>query len=127
MKRKLAVWIILFAVVAVLDSAVRFALPFNLRQVLIVEVVLFFTAGVAAAFLATRSPRFVGWRYKIQWALAAALILAAVRSCLWAIGLSVYRANMVILALAILATAAAWIRGRRLRSQPLPPAGNAAA
>jgi len=55
-------WLLLFAMVGIIELAVRFALPFELRRVLVVEAVVFLGAGVVSGMLVRRSVQ-VGWRY----------------------------------------------------------------
>ncbi len=97
--------------VGIIELAVRFAIPFELRRVLVVEAVVFLGAGVVSGMLVRRSVQ-VGWRYALQWALVGAFVLAAVRAGLWAAGVPVARANQIIGLLGVLALAAVWLRRR---------------
>jgi hypothetical protein len=115
--RGLMPWLLLFAIVGVIELAVRFAIPFALRRVLVVEAVVFLGAGVVSGMLVRRSVQ-VGWRYALQWALVGAFVLAAVRAGLWAVGVPVARANQIIGLVGVLALGAVWLRRR---SQPRAP------
>ena len=110
-RRRLMPWLLLFAMVGIIELAVRFALPFERRRVLVVEAVVFLGAGVVSGMLVRRSVQ-VGWRYALQWALVGAFVLAAVRAGLWAVGVPVARANQIIGLLGVLALAAVWLRRR---------------
>ena len=110
--RRLMPWLLLFAIVGIIELVVRFAIPFETRRVLVVEAVLFLGAGVVSGILARRAVQ-VGWRYALQWALVAAFVLAAVRAGLWAVGVPVPRANQIIALLGVLALGAVWLRRRR--------------
>ena len=118
-------WLLLFAIVAIIELAVRFAIPFELRRVLVVEAVLFLGAGVVSGMLVRRSVQ-VGWRYALQWVLVGALVLAAVRAGFWAAGVPVARANQIIGLLGALALGAVWLR-RRSRLRAASASGRAAA
>ena len=109
--RKLLPWILLFATTAAIDVAVRFAMSFELRRVLLVEAVLFLMAAGIIGALARRSPQ-TGWRHVLQWVIAGGLILAALRAGLWAAGLPVARANLVIAGLGASVLILLWMRWR---------------
>jgi len=108
-------WIALVAGVAAVELFVRFVLPFNLDRVLIVETLLFIAAGCAGFAIAARLPRAVGWRRALELTLSGALLLAAIRTGLWAAGgvASVPRANLVTGVVGGVAVAVVWWRRRR--------------
>jgi hypothetical protein len=111
-------WIGLAAAITAIDLVSRFALPFNLQRVLVVEAVLFFVGALATLTLSTRPPRPSGWRRVLPRLLAGGLLLAAFRAALWAAGMPVARANLIILVLGVVMLAGAQWRTRR--TKPLP-------
>ena len=114
-------WMALFAAMAAIDLTTRFALPFNLKRVLVVEAVLFFGAALATLSLMARPPRPSGWRRVLHWFLAGAFALAALRAAIWAAGQPVVRANVAIVILAILMLVGSWVRHRRQAVGPSQP------
>jgi hypothetical protein len=115
---KWLVWTGLAAAIAAIDLATRFALPFDLQRVLLVEALLFFVGGLAVLGIGTRPPQASGWRRVLERLLAGGLVLAALRSALWAAGLPVARANLIILILGGITLGVAKWRTRR--PNPLP-------
>lgn len=104
------VWTGLVAAITAIDLAARFALPFSLQRVLVVEAVLFFLGALATLALSARPPQASGWRRVLQRILAAGLVLAALRAALWAAGLPVARANLIILVLGVvMLTGVKWL------------------
>lgn len=113
-------WIALFGAVAAVELFVRFALPFDLERVLIVETVLFLGASFASFALARRAPKAEGWRHVLQLTLAGSFILAAIRVGLWAAGQPVARANLVIAILGAMVVTLTWWSRRRTSRVPGP-------
>lgn len=101
----------LLAVVAAVELAVRFALPFDLTRVLVVEAVLFPLAGVACVALIRRRPSQSSLGRTLQLLLAAAFFLGGLRALVWVAGGSVMAANVTTVAAAVVAWA--WYRVRR--------------
>lgn len=114
-------WAMLFSAIAVVEVLVRFAAPFSLRRVLVVEAVLFLAAALAALVLIQRPSFSSGWRLRLHWTLVWAFVLGGIRAAIWAAGQPVMRANLVILLLAIVVLIGSRIRRRRRGEQP-PPA-----
>src|SRR5574341_1907394 len=122
--RTLRPWVLLFGMIAAIELTVRFLLPFDLRRVLIVEAGLFLGAGVTTWALVLRSPQSFGWRRVAQWSLAGGLILAAIRATLWASGMPVARANLVIALLGAVGLIALWFQRRAFRRPTAPTEGS---
>ena len=123
-------WIALSGVIASIELTDRFAFPFNLRRVLMVEAVLYVGASLVTVALITRLPRPTGWRRVGQWVLVAAFALAALRSGIWAAGRPVPRANLAIAVLGAITVGVAYLRRHRRAGGHRPgpsPGGNAAA
>lgn len=94
-------WLGVVLIATAIDLLVRFALPFDLSRVLRVEAALFPLTGLALFLLFRSEPRASpGWR-RVQIVVIAAFPLAGIRSGLWAAGLPVQRANLVVLAIGI--------------------------
>ena len=111
-------WAALFGTIATVEVLVRFAVPFSLRRVLVVEALLFFGAALAALRLTLRPAKPSKWRRLLQWSLVWGLALGAIRAAIWAAGQPVTRANLAALLVAIIALAASRIRRRRQSRQP---------
>lgn len=112
-------WATLFAAIALVEVLVRFAFPFSLRRVLVVEAVLFVDAALVILCFIQRPPVSSGWRRRLQWALVLAFALGSIRAAIWATGQPVMRANLAILLLAIVVLIGSGIRrGRRSRQPP---------
>ncbi len=112
--RELVSWILLLVAVSAVELVIRFVLPFRLGRVLAVEALLFLAAGVVGMVLAARSTQ-VGWRSVLQWILGVGLTLAGIRAALWALGLTVSGANLVIALGGLVILAGWWVRRRMLR------------
>jgi hypothetical protein len=108
-------WVTLIVVVAAIDLAARFALPFDLTRVLVVETVLFLGTALAMATLISRAPPRRRWLRVLLWVFAWSFALAAVRTGIWAAGQPVTRANAIVLALGVIVLVAAWVRHQRRR------------
>lgn len=109
-------WVALLAVVAAVELVARFAFPFDLERVLVVETVLFLGAAFAITRLVARAPPKKRWQRVLQWVLAWSFALAAVRTGIWAAGQPVSRANGAVLVLGVVVLVAAWVRHRRRRA-----------
>ena len=103
----------IFGVIVVAEAVVRFAMPFNLTRVLVVEALLFFAAAVVIIILIQRPPFATGWRRRLQWIVVWFFILGGIRAAIWALGQPVMRANITILLLGIVVLIANRIRRRR--------------
>jgi hypothetical protein len=95
-------WVTPFSLIAALDLFVRFALPFSLGRVLIVEAGLFLGAALVTRALIAQPPLRSGWRRVVQLSLMWAFGLAALRAAIWAAGQPVMRANLATFVAAIL-------------------------
>ena len=111
-------WATLFGVIVAAEVLVRFAIPFNLTRVLVVEALLFFAAASVIIILIQRPPFALGWRRRLQWILFWFFILGGMRAAIWALGQPVMRANMAILLLGVVALIGYLIWRRRHREQP---------
>lgn len=95
-----------------LDLLVRFGLPFDMTRVLVAEAVLFPATAFAFLLLMRRSPGREGLPRMFQIFLIGGFALAGLRSGLWAAGLPVGIANLLVLAAAILAWSGFRLRRR---------------
>lgn len=95
---------------AAVDLLARFVFGFDMAKVVPMEAIIFLASAILFALLA-RTPD-AGLRRLDLW-LAAVFALAALRSALWATGLDVVVANMVILIVGAVGGAWIWIRTRR--------------
>ena len=109
-------WMLLILVVTLADGAVRFATNFAMVWVVRAEAILFLGASLALRVLLDRRPAQVRWQLGLQRALVAAFALAGLRAALWAAGLHVARANIVVLVVGALLVALAIVRARRRRA-----------
>ena len=105
--------LVVVAAATVLDLLARVGFGFDMEYVVPAEAALFLVAAVLFAFFG-RAPDAAdpGVRRLDRW-LAALFALASLRSALWAAGLDVYVANMVILIVGAVAGGSIWIRSRR--------------
>jgi hypothetical protein len=106
-------WILLILVVGLADLAVRFATNFNMDWVVRAEAVLFLGASVALWVLHHRKPAPVRWQLRVQQILVAAFALAGLRATLWAGGLQIATANLIVLVIGALLVTWALVRARR--------------
>lgn len=106
-------WTLLILAVTLADFAVRVATRFSMAWVVPVEAILFLGTSLALWRLHDRAPAPVPWQSTVQRVLVAAFALAGLRAALWAGGLHVARANVVILTAGALLLALAVIRSRR--------------
>ena len=108
-RRPLSVAVIL----AVLDLAVRIGSGFDMGVIVPTEAVLFLGAAILLGWMSRNADASdPGTRRLDSW-LAACLALAAIRAALWATGVDVYTANLVILAIGLAAVALLLYRRRR--------------
>jgi hypothetical protein len=88
------------------DIAVRLGTGFDMLWVARVEGPLFLGASLLLLRLQRRSPSVARWRRVFETGVVIALALAGLRALLWASGLPVNRANIVVLAVAAVGAAA---------------------
>jgi hypothetical protein len=107
--------LLIVAAVLVLDVGGRLAFGFQMRRVIVVEAIVFGAAALMLVWAARReqSPR--AWRLEL-W-LAVMFGLGSLRAALWSCGLAVEVANLVVLAVGLLAALGFglwwWVRRRR--------------
>jgi hypothetical protein len=109
-------WTLLILAVTLADFAVRVATRFNMAWVVPAEAMLFLGTSLALWRLHDRAPAPVRWQSTLQRLLVAAFVLAGLRAALWAGGLHVARANVVILTVGALLLALTVVRSRRSRA-----------
>ena len=109
-------WTLLILAVTLADFAVRLASRFSMAWVVPAEAILFLGTSLALWLLHDRARASVPWQFTLQRVLVAAFALAGLRAALWAGGLPVARANVVILTVGALLLALAVIRSRRRRA-----------
>ena len=108
-------WTLLILAVTLADLAVRVVTRFSMAVVVPAEAILFLATSLALWRWHHRAPAPVRWQSALQRVLVAAFALAGLRAALWAGGLHVARANVVILTAGALLLALAVIRARRSR------------
>ena len=108
-------WTLLILAVTLADLAVRLATRFSMAWVVPAEAMLFLGTSLALWRLHDRAPAPVPWQSTLQRVLVAAFALAGLRAALWAGGLHVARANVVVLTVGAL-LALAVVRSRRSRA-----------
>ena len=91
-------WMVVLAVTAGLDLAVRFLLPFRMPRVLAAEAVLFPLAGLLLLRMMSRRPASRSSLRILQAILAVTFLLAGLRSILWALGVPIQMANVAVIA-----------------------------
>ena len=109
-------WTLLILAVTLVDLAVRVATRFSMAWVVPAEAMLFLGTSLALWRLHDRAPARVPWQSTLQRVLVAAFALAGLRAALWAGGLDVARANVVVLTAGALLLALAVVRSRRTRA-----------
>jgi len=111
-------WWALIALLIV-EIAVRFVVDPGLRAILIVETVSFLAVATVFLALLRWGPELSNRKRGALGVLAVAFLLGAVRSGLWAAGFDVYRANLTILSIALIALAVLGWRRRvsRLKNE----------
>ena len=107
---------LLILAVTLADFAVRVATRFSMAWVVPAEAILFLATSLALWRLQNRAPAPVRWQSTLQRVLVAAFALAGLRAALWAGGLHVARANVVVLTAGALLLALAVIRSRQTRA-----------
>jgi ABC-type iron transport system FetAB permease component len=95
------------------DLTVRFAVNFDTSRVVSLEAVLFLVASAALLWAARRDKAVSLSARRVDLWLALAFGLAALRAALWASGVPVYVANLVILVLGIVLGAGFVLWSRR--------------
>jgi len=91
---------IVLASVLILDLGVRFIVGFEMSRVVAFEAVLFAIAGALLLWEARRSDGKISGVRRLDFWLAAFFALGSLRAGLWAAGVEVYVANLVIFAVA---------------------------
>ncbi|NIM51737.1 MAG: hypothetical protein GTN78_25835 [Gemmatimonadales bacterium] len=109
-------WTILLLAVALADFGIRFATGFDVVWVVRAEAILFLGTALALWGLHRRRPPQVRWQFGLQQILAAAFALAGLRAALWAGGLPVAAANLVVLVVGVLLVGLGVVRSRRKRA-----------
>lgn len=89
-------WAGITAVVGLLDVAVRFATDYSMIRVVRAEAVLLLGAALLLWFLRRARPAPTPRQHTIQLAIVASFFLGGLRAALWAGGMPVERANLVI-------------------------------
>ena len=115
-------WAVVSLATLAIDLAVRFGLQPDFRVVLWIEGCVFLLAGLVLLRLSRQAPAQPGWRRGLQILLIGGFALGGLRSLLWAAGNPVYRANLKILIIAVLA----WAYWRRRRRRVAPAADGSA-
>ena len=103
------------AMVLVVDLVVRIGSGFDMAVVVTSEAILFAVAAILLWRAAGRAGAADASLRRLDLWLAACFALAGIRAALWAVGLAVYTANLVILGLAVATGVVAWARARRRR------------
>lgn len=98
---------------SVVDLLARFGGTFNLTRILWTEALLFPAVGVSLLYLLRGSPPLSGFKRGSQVVIIVSFFLAGLRSGLWAFGMPVGKANIVVLVAAVLV----WVGFRIGRSR----------
>ena len=106
-------WTLFILIVGAADFAVRLVTGFNPLWVVRAEAVLFLGASVTLWVFLREKPAQVRWHLWIQRALVALFALAGLRAALWALGLPVARANVIVLVVAVVLGGLALRRSRQ--------------
>ncbi len=109
-------WTLLILAAGLTDFAVRIGTGFNMAWVVRAEAPLFLGASFALWLMLRRQPASVRWQRRLQGVLVATLALAGLRAALWAAGLPVATANLVVLVAGVVLLAVAVVRWRRKRA-----------
>ncbi len=107
--------LVVVAATTALDLLARVGFGFDMARVVPVEAALFLATAILFAFLGRGRDAGDPAVRRVDLWLAALFALASIRSALWAAGLDVYLANMVVLVVAAVAGVWAWV-GRRRRA-----------
>lgn len=95
------IWWILTGVLVV-ESAVRFVIPFRLDRVLMAESIVFILSAALLGSIARRRPDLSSRIQAVARVLSIAFVLGAIRSALWLTGVDVQIANLTILLIGFL-------------------------
>lgn len=98
------------------DLGARIGFGFDMARVIPAEALLFLATASALGWMAIRGDAYDVRVRRVDLWLAAGFALAGIRAALWAAGLDVYVANLVLLAIAGAAGARLWYRRRHRRS-----------
>ena len=90
-------WTGAFLLVGLIDCGIRFLTHFNMSMVIPAEAILFLGSSLMLWRSERRNPAEVNWQHTVQLALVACFSLGGLRSALWALGLAVSTANLVVL------------------------------
>ena len=113
-------WLSVVLAATAIDLLARFGGSFSFHGVLWVEAFLFPATGVGLLFLLRKAPRLSGFKRTFQVVLIVSFFLAGLRSGLWASGLPVGTANLLVLAGAILTWIGSRVSRRRLEGKGEP-------
>ena len=91
--------------VGLLDVAIRLGSGWSMVWVVRAEAALFLATSLGLLFLHLRRPT-RGWARAVQLGLSASFLLGGLRAALWALGMPVFRANLVIAILAVVGRSA---------------------
>jgi len=94
-------WILLILIIGAADFAVRLITGFNMVWVVRAEAVLFLGAGITLWVFQREKPAQVRWHLWTQRVVVALFALAGLRAALWALGLPVARANVIVVVVAV--------------------------
>jgi hypothetical protein len=108
--------LIIVGAVLVADLGGRFAFDFQMSRVVPLEAVLFGAATLAAIWAATRDQVVSRTARRIDLWLAIVFVLGALRAGLWFAGLQVGVANLIVLAVSVLAAIGYGLRRWIVRS-----------
>lgn len=111
-RRPLSILVLL----ALLDLAVRIGSGFDMDVVIPAEAALFLVAAMLSGWMARNADASDPGPRRLDIWLAVCFILAAIRAGLWASGVDVYAANLVILGIGTVTAAFVLYRRRRGRA-----------
>ena len=97
--------------IGLFDVAMRLGSGWSMVWVVRAEAALFLATSLGLLMLYLRRPT-QGWARAVQLGLAASFLLGGLRATLWALGMPVHRANLVIVILAVVGGALALWRRR---------------
>jgi len=109
-------WTLVIVVVGLADFAVRLASGPKMVWVVRAEALLFLGASLALWRMLRQQPATIRWQLRVQQVLVATFALAGLRVALWAAGLAVATANLVVLLAGVVLSSAAVLRWRRARA-----------
>lgn len=111
-------WTGVFLLIGLLDYGVRLLTHFDMSIVVPAEAVLFLGSSLLLWRLQRRSPAPVHWQHLVQLILVASFALGGLRSALWALGLAVSTANLIVLVMGVILIVLAWRRRRHGAAAP---------